>query len=406
MLHKQIISILKSGNTNWKKNLVFLVFAQFIAMVGMSACVPFLPMFVRELGVTNLNEAKFWSGMVFAGPYFLSIFAVPVWGVLGDRYGRKPMVVRAIIGLAIAMYLMGFSQNVYQLFMLRIFQGAVSGFIAASLAFTSAETPSEHSGFAIGMLQSAQFAGNIIGPLFGGILSDFAGMRYVFVIVAILCLLSGLTVIFFVRENNFVKNTGAKVSILDNFKYVNKSTELKLLLLFVILATAGIQFTAPIFPFFVEALHAPAKYLSTITGILVGIVGVFSIIFTPGWGRRNDKKDYRKTLKIASLVVGIATIAQLFVPNYIWLFPIRIVIGIFLGAIVPTLYTALSKRSAHENIGGIMGIASSANLFGSLISFLTVSIVASQFGNTACFLISGGFLLAVYFLTVAIKNNH
>ena len=179
---------------------------------------------------------------------------------------------------------------------------------------------------------------------------------------------------------------------------------MKLLLLFVVLATAGIQFTAPIFPFFVEALHAPPKYLSTITGILVGIVGVFSIIFTPGWGSRNDKKDYRKTLKIASLVVGLATIAQLFVPNYLYLFPIRIIIGIFLGAIIPTLYTALSKRSAHDNIGGIMGIASSANLFGSLISFLSVGVIASQFGNTACFLLSGGLLLIVYILT-SVKSS-
>ncbi|HOQ49576.1 MAG TPA: MFS transporter, partial [Candidatus Kapabacteria bacterium] len=106
----------------WKRNLIILAAAQFIAMVGMNGLVPFLPLFVLELGVRDPVQAKFWSSMVFAGPYFLSIFAVPVWGMLGDRYGQKKMVIRAIFGLALAVFLMGFSVNVHQLFALRVFQ--------------------------------------------------------------------------------------------------------------------------------------------------------------------------------------------------------------------------------------------------------------------------------------------
>lgn len=391
----QIVEVLKSKEIGWKQNLFFLVLAQFIAMVGMSACVPFLPLYIRQLGITDINEAKFWSGIVFAGPYILSIFAVPVWGVLGDRYGRKKMVIRAILGLAVAMYFMGYSQNVWQLFLLRVFQGAVSGFIAASLAFVSAETPSNRSGYAISMLQGAQSAGGILGPLFGGVISDLVGIRPVFYIVGILCLISGITIIVFVKEKGFTPSPTKQNSIVDNIKYLGSSKELIYLMIFIITSQAGIQFTAPIFPFFVETLDAPVAYLSTITGLLIGVTGVFSIIFTPQWGRRNDRKDYRKTLKVSSLVVGIATILQLFVTHYLLLFPLRIVIGIFLGAIVPTLYTAINKRCEHDNIGGIMGIASSANLLGALISFLSVSIIASSFGNAVCFIIAGVLLLSI-----------
>ncbi len=152
-------------------------------MIGMSACVPFIPFFIRELGIERSNEIQLWSGLIFAGPYFLSIITVPIWGILGDKYGRKLMILRAIFGLAVSVTLMGFSQNVTQLFALRIIQGDVIGFIAAALSFISANTPEEKSGYAIGILQSSMSAGNIIGPFFGGIASDLWGVRYTFYIV-------------------------------------------------------------------------------------------------------------------------------------------------------------------------------------------------------------------------------
>ena len=226
-----IYQILKSRDSGWKKNLILIVIAQLIAMAGMSACVPFLPLFVRDLGITDMNEAKFWSSIVFSGPYVLSIIAVPVWGTLGDKYGRKPMVIRAIMGLSVAMFLMGFSQNVWQLFLLRVFQGLASGFIAASLSFVSAETPVEKTGFAISMLQSAQSAGTILGPFAGGILSDIAGIRPVFFIVAGLCLISGLLIVFFVKENKFTKNQNNSASTFRNFRETISIPEIRMILL-------------------------------------------------------------------------------------------------------------------------------------------------------------------------------
>ena len=114
----------------WRKNLYVLWATQFIAMVGMNLVVPFLPFYIRQLGVTNDAEVVRWSGLVFAGPFVSSFFATPIWGNLGDRYGRKPMVIRALFGLALSQVLIGFSQNVMQVFLFRIFQGAISGFIA------------------------------------------------------------------------------------------------------------------------------------------------------------------------------------------------------------------------------------------------------------------------------------
>src|SRR3989304_5661176 len=125
----------------WRKNLYILWGTQFLAMMGMNLVVPFLPFFIRELGVTEPAELARWSGLVFSGPFVLSFIATPIWGNLGDRYGRKIMVVRAIFGLAISQALIGLSQNVEMLFFFRMLQGAISGFIAAALALVSANTP-------------------------------------------------------------------------------------------------------------------------------------------------------------------------------------------------------------------------------------------------------------------------
>jgi len=361
----------------------------------MSACVPFLPLYVRELGVNDMSQVKFWSGIVFSGPYIMAIFAVPVWGTLGDKYGRKIMVIRAIFGLAIAMFLMGFAQNVVQLFLLRIFQGFASGFVAATLSFISAETPPERAGYAIGLLQSSQFAGTILGPLLGGLMSDFAGIRPVFYLVAALCLVSGTLILLFVKENNFVKQKDYKFSTLANLKYMLSVQEIRIILLLIVFAQAGIHFTTSVFPYFVEQLNTPPEFLSSITGFLLAIVGFFSIIFAPQWGRRNDKKNYRKIIPITASVVGLATIAQLFVSQWYLLIPFRILIGIFIAGILPTFYSALSKKSQQKTIGSNMSVASSATFLGAFLSFFTCAWVSSYFGIPTVFIVSGLILISI-----------
>ena len=367
----KIFEILKSDDKIWQKNLIYISVSQLIAMIGMSSVMPFMPLYVRHLGITNLGEAQFWSGLIFAGPYFLSIITVPIWGALGDKYGRKLMIIRALIGLAIAMGLMGFARNVTELFTLRVVQGGVSGFIAANLAFVTLNTPKEKSGFAIGLLASATSAGNICGPIFGGIISDLIGMNYVFFVVSALCITSGILISINVVEKNKSKENRNGESLIQNFVQSIKLPNVSLLLFLIIISQAGIFFTNPIFPFFVEKIGCPPAILSTITGVLVGIIGVFNIFFAPRWGRITDKKDYRKVLGVCSLISGLALGLQFFATYYLYLIPFRVVAGIFISGIIPPLYSGLNKQAPDKYKGSIMGFASSATLFGSLFAYLT-----------------------------------
>jgi DHA1 family multidrug resistance protein-like MFS transporter len=389
---------------NWKRNLLLISAAQLITMLGMSAIVPFMPLYVIHLGITNPVQAKLWSGLIFAGPYMLSIFAAPIWGSLGDKYGRKMMISRAVFGLTIALFLMGFTQNVWQLFILRILQGAISGMISAALAFVSADTPISRSGYAIGYLQGSLSAGNIAGPFLGGIISDFGGIRTVFFVVSGLTLISGILVQLFVIEYKDSSISKEVTSIISNLQFALKLPGVSFILLLIILSQAGINFTAPIFPYFVDSLGSPKNLLSTITGSLLAIVGLMTIIFAPIWGRRNDRKDYRKTVMISTFIIGFAIILHIFAPNYIYLFPLRALIGVFFAAIIPTLYATLNRFAPIDHKGGIMGIASSATLFGSLVSFLSCGVISSIFGLNSAFIVSGLLMFSVSFL-IWMKNH-
>jgi DHA1 family multidrug resistance protein-like MFS transporter len=396
-----IIDILKSDSEDneWKRNLAFISLAQFMTMAGMSSAIPFLPLYVRELGITDPESAKLWSGFIFSGPYMLSIIATPIWGSIGDKYGRKPMIIRALFGLTFAVGLMGFVQNVYQLLALRIFQGAVSGMIASALGFVSANTPEHRSGYAIGILQTSLSAGNIFGPFIGGIISDAFGIRNVFYIVSALCFISGVLIMFFVREKSKGKYDKNKFALVGNVRYVFKNKEIFKIMLLILLAQGGINYTNPIFPYFVEELGAPQKYLSSITGSLFAIIGFFSIMFAPTWGRRNDKKHYAKTIRISTTIIAIAGILHIFMPSYLYLFPLRAIVGIFFAAVVPTLYAALSKRVPPDSKSGVMGIASSATLMGSLTGFLTCGVIAASYGMEMTFVVSASVLLLVAILS-------
>ncbi len=365
----------------------------------MNGCVPFLPLYVRELGVVGESAERFWSGMVFAGPYFLSIILVPIWGNLGDRYGKKLMIIRAILGLALAMFLMGFARDIYQLFFLRVFQGATSGFIAATLSFTISNTPFERQGYAVGVLQSSQSAGGIAGPLIGGIISDIFGFRVVFFLVAILCVASALLISLLVIEYNKSVENG-KDSVIGILKLILRDRKYGVPMLIIILGQIGIFLTFPILPYYLELLNAPKSFLSSLTGIMVGLSGFFNILFAPIWGRWSDRKPIQRLIRIASLALGLAMLLHSVVGYFLLLFPLRIAVGIFIAGLVPTMYSHLGKIIDNGKVGSIMGFASSASLFGSLLAFLGSAMLSSNLDLHWGFVVSGAILISIYLLRI------
>jgi DHA1 family multidrug resistance protein-like MFS transporter len=373
--------------------------SQFIAMVGMSLVVPFLPFYIRHLGVKSTEDVARWSGLVFAGPFFLAFFLTPVWGYLGDRYGRKLMTVRAIFGLAASQLLIGLAQNVEMLFVFRMIQGAISGFIAAALGLVSATTPREKAGYAVGLMQTAQSSGNVIGPLIGGTLADTLGFRPIFYIVAVLCTVSGIVIIKFVKEAERPGNDGhQQLSVASNYRYAFSSKPIRIALAIMLISQTAVFMIQPIFALYVESLVGDTNLLATMAGGIFSVVGIFVVISAPWWGKRNDAKSYKKNLSIAILGAGVSYTAQGLVTNAYQLIFFRATLGFCLGGMLPTLYSYISKNSSLERRGGIMGIASSGNILANMIGPIAGGFIAAHVGLRQNFFITGGILMLTVLL--------
>lgn len=185
----------------WKVNLLVLWFGQFLVNAGMTMITPFLTLYLaKDLGVQGEHEIGIWAGLIFAANFLTSFIFQPLWGKLADKYGRKIMLLRSSFGMAIVMVLMGFAQSLYNLLLLRLLNGTISGFNPASIALVSGTTPKERMGFSMGLMQSGSVAGTILGPLIGGLLADLIGFRPIFYVVGALLFIASLLALFLVKE--------------------------------------------------------------------------------------------------------------------------------------------------------------------------------------------------------------
>lgn len=370
-------------------------------MAGMSMVVPFLPFYIRELGVTDPSSVEKWSGLVFAGPFVFSFLLTPVWGALGDKYGKKPMVIRAITGLALSQFLIGISGNVYHLLLFRLFQGAASGFIASALALVSSSSPQEKSGYSIGVLQTSLSTGTIIGPLLGGFFADIASYRAVFFVTASLCFVSGVLVVIFAKEPQTVNNNKKAPNVFENYRYSFRNPVLRKSLILITLVQMSIAITQPIFALFVEAITENKEYISTIAGSLFGIMGIATAVSSPWWGRRNDTRGTGNSLVIAMLGAGIALFLHSLMTNAAFIFPLRILLGFCAGGLVPAFYSVINRNIDEGRKSGVLGIASSFTLLGNMIGPLICTMLTFAIDIRYIFIVSGSMLMLG---TLAVSN--
>ncbi|MBI2420272.1 MAG: MFS transporter [Ignavibacteriales bacterium] len=377
----------------WKRNLAILWISQFFVMAGMSSVVPFLPLFIRELGVTNLHEVAVWSGWAFAAPFISSFLITPVWGAMGDKYGRKLMIVRAIIGLSISLVLLGLSQTVFQLVIFRVFQGLLSGFYPSAMALIAAQAPEGKTGQSLALFQSANISGHIIGPLLGGILADALGYRMVFILSGGITAVLSVLIILYISDSPKTAEPAGNISFTGNIKEFFKTPALLAVGLSIMLAAFAESFLRPIFVLFVESFHLPTAMLSTYTGMLLSINGISAAFSAFYFGRKITSSTVVKGLVIVLIGTGLMEILQAGVPNPHYLFPIRLLLGFFYGLVFPYLFTLVAENASSGNKSGIMGISSSFQTLGNFIGPLLSGYCLPFLGFRGSFVLSGALFI-------------
>lgn len=335
---------------------------------------------------------------MFSAPFLVSSFVTPIWGTLGDRYGRKLMVIRAIFGLSISTVLMGFAHNVHQLFLLRILQGGVSGFVSAALALMATSAPRDKMGYALGVLQTSQTGGILVGPLIGGLMADHMGYRYIFYATGSITFIAGLIATIMVKET-FVRDVNKKRhSLLANYRYVMSSPGLLMIFFTLLMRQFSVMIIEPIISLYVEAVKKSADYLATVSGSIFAITGLAQVITAPFWGKRSDRKGYKNVLLISIIGAAISYFPQAFVTEPYQLFVLRMVLGVFTAGVLPSIYAFTSLLAPEENRGGILGITQSAFLLGNVAGPVTGGVLAASIGIRSIFPITTCLLLLTAYL--------
>jgi DHA1 family multidrug resistance protein-like MFS transporter len=185
----------------WRRNLIVCVFGSFTTLVSLSMLLPFLPLYVEQLGVTSSATVVQWSGVSFGITFLGTALTAPIWGRLADRFGREPMLIRAAVGMAVVMSTIGLAHNIYELVTLRFAAGLVGGYASASIVMIGTQAPSERSGWALGVPSTGVLAGSLVGPLIGGLLPNLVGIRGTFFAAGSMISVAAVLTVVLVKED-------------------------------------------------------------------------------------------------------------------------------------------------------------------------------------------------------------
>lgn len=373
-------------------------FANFFIAGSMTMVIPFLSLYIQQLGHHSPEFVQRWSGWVFAVTFITAFIAAPIWGKFGDRRGRKPILVIAALGLALSVFLMGFVTSVYQLFILRLLMGVFTGFISMSQALISTQTPRKIAGRVLGTLQTGNVAGSLIGPLLAGLLADSVGFRLTFHFTSILLLLAGLFVLFGVKE--FKLEEKSLDDHPEKSHYTSKEvlahilTNPMLLMvmvvsLFVQVANFSIQ---PILALFVNQLHGPTN-LAFFSGLAFSSAGLGNLLMARNWGRLGDRIGYQKILIALVFLSGVVYFPAAFVTSIWQLVIIRFFLGITLGGVIPVRVAYIRQVTPLNMQGEVMGYNTSLRFLGNIIGPSIGGFISSLYGFTYVFFVTSGLLI-------------
>lgn len=377
----------------WKRNLFILYAGQFLAMASTSCVAPFLPLYLQEMGLTDPGQVRLWTGIIYGSNLLTAFLFAPIWGRLADRYGRRPMLIRSGIGMAITITLMSFAAAPVHLLLLRLVNGVVSGFSPSAIALVATTTPKEHSGYALGVLHSGAVAGTMIGPLLGGIMADRFGFSAVFLYLGISIFIASLIVIFWVKESFEKKEVKTRTPFFQDFRTIVGRKPVSSLLVSAAAIRMAMVGTLPFIPLYVQQLAPGANNLVLLAGITTAAMGVGNMITAPQLGKLGDRFGSRYVLVGAASGAVLFLIPQAFVQELWQLIALRALTGACLGGMMPSVNALMRHYAPPGMESSAYGYLNCALFLGGMVGSVGMGAVSSQFGLPMIFVGSALLLL-------------
>lgn len=383
------------GAPPWRPTLYVMFAAQFLSMVGFAFTLPFLPFYIRELGVTDERLLPAWAGVMMASGSLVMAFFSPLWGWLADRHGRKIMVERAMFGGAVITFAMGLVSDVWQLLFLRLLSGATTGTISASIALVSTIVPGHRLGYGLGLMQVSVFLGMTLGPWIGGLLADAIGYRHTFMAGGVILLIGGLLVLFWTREH-FVRPSEETLRGSGNLSSLLTYTGFPAMLALFFFFHFTVHFVAPILPLFIETMHAPGwGGVAAATGLLFAVSGGTAAMAAGGIGYLSDRVGYKPILLIHITLTAVTMLLHSLAAGIAQLLVLRILYGLAAGGILPTMNALVGRLVPPSSYGKAFGLTASMTCLGMAAGPFCGGLMASWWGYRWPFVAVAAMMIAI-----------
>jgi DHA1 family multidrug resistance protein-like MFS transporter len=386
----------------WRRTFWAIWFANLIAGVAMMSILPFFPGHLEALGVVERGEVAAWTGLIYGAAPLSAALASPLWGALGDRYGRRLMVLRSMAALFLFVGAMAFATTPWQLLALRVVQGAFSGFFAPSMTLVSAVAPPHQQGRVAGAMQAALVLGAIGGPVLGEAVRASSSAGAVYLVVAALAALAGFLVVACVdadrpaarepaagtRRGALRRSLAESVADLGELR-AKRDLRGAVALLFWI--QFGVGATNPQLELFVRDL--PARWLTVSAAAPFSVLALANLLALEPWGAAGDRHGSRRVLAWCALASGLALLAHALVPSYELLLGSRVLLGIATAGAGPLAFGVAAAETSSDRRGAAIGIVFSARALAVALSAGIGGWLSVWIGIRGLFVLGGGVVL-------------
>jgi len=353
------------GETAWKRNVAAVTAASFMGYTGFTLAMPFLPLYIGQLGVNDVAEIAMWTGVSLAVTPALTALLAPAWGRLGDRYGQKVMVERSLVSFVVIMAAMAYVTRAWHVLALRIVQGLFAGYGSLSLTMAAESAPRERMPSAIGLVQTAQRLGPAIGPVIGGVFAGLAGLRRAFLITAAFYAIA-LVCVLVMYDDRLTHAAPAGPQETGRVTFRNVLAFENFILMMAVIF--GLQFVdrsfGPVLPLYVEMIGTAHARVPVLSGLLFSIMACTGAVGHHVCGRLLQR--FRARTVIAGSAASAAAGSLLFAASAsVWAMSVAsVLLGIGVGAAMTAAYSAAASVIPDGAHGAGFGVLTSASLVG------------------------------------------
>ncbi|MBB3172863.1 MFS family permease [Endobacter medicaginis] len=366
----------------WRRNLAVCIFGSFTTVLGMTVLIPFLPFYVEELGVHGHAAIVEWSGLIFAASFLASGLAAPLWGRFADRYGRRLILIRAALGMAVCIALAGCVQTIWQLLGVRLLTGLLGGYGSGATILVATATPKERSGWALGMLSSGIMAGGLVGPLVGGVLPEAIGIRATFLAVGGVIFIAFVATVLWVEEP---RRDATRTTVSRPWAQVPDRRLVGGLLTTGALVTLATFSIEPIVTVYIARLAGPGAHVTLLAGLAMSATAFGAAVAAPRVGRLTDRHGARPVLIASLLATSLTLVVQALVTSGWQLVGLRLLMGVAVAGILPAVTGAIRHAIPSHVAGSILALNTSALAAGQVLGPLLGGFVGAHLGLRVVF---------------------